>query len=74
MVIRPLDRSMAVMTMAICRRLVRESVVSKMVKSVVIFGVSGVNGGEKPFERDFSQFYSPTRFFPTFLEKVFCFR
>ena len=63
MVTRPLDRSMAVMMRAICRRLFLESVCSKMAKSVVIFGISGVNGVEKPF-------YSPTRFFLTFLANV----
>ena len=70
MVTRPLDRSMAVMTMAIRRRLVLESVVSKMVKSVVIFGMSGVNGGEKPFGRDFSHSIHPLTSFLLFGEGI----
>jgi len=37
-----------------------------MAKSVVIFGMSGVNGGEKPFRRDFSHSIHPLDFFLLF--------
>ena len=69
MATRPFDRSVAVIMMAICRRLVLESVVSKIVKSVVIFGMSGVNGGEKPFGV-ISPILFPHSLFPLFGEGI----
>ncbi len=44
-----------------------------MAKSVVIFGMSGVNGGEKPFGRDFSHSIHPLTF-SYFLAKVLALR
>ena len=70
MVTRPLDHSVAVIMMAIRRRLFLENVVLKMVKSVIIFGMSGVNGGEEPFRRDFSYSIHPLTFLYFFGEGI----